>query len=112
MIVNFIPFEKCPESDDLKKLYNCILVLCESSKTQETLNKAVCCLNSYMQCFSSFIFQDYEKWHDLFNIIHDSCPSDIIVIDALKTFYKIISLQLSEEHKDVFLVIIFFIGVI
>ncbi|KAL7293632.1 hypothetical protein TKK_0012714 [Trichogramma kaykai] len=99
MLMNFLPFRENPESDYFQKLYNYFLTICEDENSEELTFRALKIMSTHMQHFSSFVYRDNSKWHDLLNVLLDKSDNSIIV-DALKALYEIVPLHLVEETSE------------
>lgn len=104
------------EEDEKKKLeyfkalYKQLSMFCNPEAAQKGVrNKVIYILSTHMGHFSSFIFENYEKWHILLNNMLNE--SEIYTVKgALRSFYKIVVSELLKKDKeDVFLVCILLI---
>jgi hypothetical protein len=99
MMVNFIPKSENTEIDYFENMYHIFLLMCQLHKTPDVINKILCILSAHMKHFSSFVFKDYEKWHEFFKTLYKNSPTYKIA-DTLRAFYKIIPYHLLEDQKD------------
>ncbi|XP_014211435.1 uncharacterized protein LOC106641476 [Copidosoma floridanum] len=98
-----------PSSEEyFKDLLRLFYKLCTEHQAEEVINGVVRVVISYMQFFSVFLYADYIRWHNIFRKNYKE-KSNYFWINVLQTFYKYMSLHMSQEDKPNLKVSIIFI---